>query len=266
MASAEDLGTAAVTETLESFRQLAVLDLDVAGAVWMSDGVYDAWHDATNSLRSVDCGSFWLVHVLPLAGGAGGAPYGALYSPWLGGLFSFGMDQNAATVTSMALEFEANAVVTASDPTALARALMDSIRLGAAAFDGLGGAPTGTEIAKATRTELTSRAKKYASTLTSAYDNSRTGRAVESTLLDLAEGEFPGALSLLEDEAEPWIASLTPVWLSSSGGRTIVVLGSSYQPLNLAWIEFDDVAKAHVASVSLIKLFDRVVTRGGEET
>jgi hypothetical protein len=214
----------------------------------------------------VDGGSFWLVHAFALVGSnAAPAPYAALYSPWLGALLVFGMDESAATLTTVGLEFASDAVESAADPMALAEALMASIRQGAAAFDAKAGAPEASEIEKSARSTLTARAKKYASTLRGAYDDSRTGRAVETTLLNLTEGDFLGPLSLLEGTDERWLASLTPVWFYSRSG-TVVVLGSSYAPLDMIWIEFDDVASASISSVSLIRLFDRVVTREGGDT
>jgi hypothetical protein len=257
----------AILEVVESFHQLALVDPDAAGAVWMSDAAYPVWHDIIGELTDQTTGSsLWFVHTLSLAEvGDNGVPYGGLYSPWLGVLLVFELDEDVSVVADFSLQLATEPLRSASDPMELAEALMASIRQGAAAFEQTLGTLASTEVDEDVRSTVVARITDYTESLRPTYANgSPAGQAVEVILNRMVAGRFAGPLSLLKNEDERWIATLIPVWLDSNAGRTFVALGSSYVPLDMVWLEIDDTANADVASVSLIRLFNQVTTRGGE--
>ncbi len=253
-----------IMAVVESFQRLAVLVPDVAGEVWMSDAAYKDWSQFVGQLDDHAIGSaVCFVHAVPLAGESdNGSPYGGLYSPWLGMLLLFQLDENATTITSFSLLQVTEPIKATADPVELSMALMASIEAGSSAFEGVG-VPGG----DGDRSTFVARVGDYDKILTGVYSSeSPVGRTVEGVLGRLYTGDFAAPLSLLKGEEEYWIASLTPIWFASGAGFSIVALASTASSFNLVWLEIDEADGGKVESVSLIRLFDSVKTRGGEES
>lgn len=249
---------------VESFQRLAVLVPDVAGEVWMSDVAYKDWSQFVDQLDDHAIGiAVCFVHAVPLAGESdNGSPYGGLYSPWLGMLLLFQLDENATTITGFSLLQVTEPIEATANPVELSMALMASIEAGSAAFEGAVGLGGGGD-----RSTFVARVGDYDKILTGVYSSEApVGRTVEAVLGRLYTGDFAAPLSLLKGEEEYWIASLTPIWFGSGAGSSIVILASTASSFNLAWLEIDEADGGKVESVSLIRLFDSVKTRGGEES
>lgn len=259
-----DVDPVEVLQVVESFRRLAMLEPAIAGGVWMDDTTRSEWRGLVESLTESAIGSsVWLIDAQAFAGtSTNGTPMGGLYSPWIGVLLVLELDETAATIVGFSLEPVDDPIEIALDPFDLALDLMDSIERGAAMFEKVVGAHGEATSADERRSTFAARVAAYDDVVSPAFDPAAMGSGIERVLDRILAGIYDGPLSLLEGEDVGWIASLTPVWV---GDVEVVVLGSPAEPLNLVWLELRDGA-ADVLSVSLIQLFDRVTTRGGEES
>lgn len=259
--------TIAIAEVVESFRQLAVLDPDAAGAVWMSEAAYEGWHDVVGDLNDEPVGlTLCFLHTLMFAEVSDeGIPYGGLYSPWLGVLLVFELDEIGATVKGFSLQL-LDQPGDVTRPAELAESLMDGMRLAASEFEQAVGIEMGTVVDGAVRSELADRAAKADDSLSLLYiADSEGAELARAVVKRVVAGDVGGPLSLLRGETDNWIASLLPVRYSDIAGEgSIVILASAYVPLDLVWMNVDPVASGSVHEAALIRLFDSVVTSGGE--
>ena len=265
--SASTQDSADVAVVMESFQRLAVMDPDIAGAVWMSDSAYDSWHELLREMdKQASASSLWFVHTLPLtAVSDGGLPYGGIYSPWLGILLVFELDESASTITGFSLEYIADPISAGSDPVNLAVELMDSIGIGAEAFDSTVGLFLEADTGRAERRALAERVGRFAKPLDSMYEaDTAKAQLIAGILESMLTGEFPGHLSLLETQDEAWIAGLTPISSADYADQLVVVLASSVEPYDLVWLEIADDESGAPRRVTLIQLFESVTTRGSD--
>jgi len=259
--------TIAIAEVVESFRQLAVFDADAAGAVCMSEEAYDGWSALVGGLDEEPVGwALCFLHTLMFAEVSGdGVPYGGLYSPWLGVLLVFELDEIGARVTGFSLQL-LDQPGDAKRPAELAESLMEGMRLAASKFARSVGMEIDTSVGGDIRSELADRVAKAGAALAPLYATDSDGDAsAQSVIKRVVAGESSGPLSLLGREPDNWIASLVPVWFQDAGGgSSVVVLATSYVPLDLVWVNVDSTASGSVREVALIRLFNSVTTSGGE--
>jgi len=251
-----------IVQVVESFRRLAILEPGIAGEVWMNEDTLDDWQDLVEPVERAAVGvSAWFVDAQPLAGvPEDGHPIGGLYSPWTGVLLCFDLDEGATTIEAVSVIAVVDPVESALGPSDLALGLMASLEEGSKAFEGaiegIGGSGNARDQGRA----FSDRVEAYDDLVGNAYGASTVGQAVGRVIDELSAGIFSGPLALLESEDEEWLSSLAPVWIGDEGK---VALASSAAPLELVWLEIDEAAE--VRSVSLIRLFDRVTTREGDD-
>lgn len=260
--------TIAIAEVVESFRQLAVLDADAAGAVWMSEEAYDGWSAVVGELDEEPIGwALCFLHTLMFAEASDdGVAYGGLYSPWLGVLLVFELDEIGARMTGFSVQL-LDQPGDAKRPAKLAESLMEGMRLAASEFEQAVGTQTDTGVDGDIRSELADRVAQAGAALAPLYTADTDGVSpAQSVIKRVVAGESSGPLSLLGREADKWIASLVPVrhYQDAGGGSSVVVLATSYVPLDLVWVNVDLTASCSVREAALIKLFDSVTTSGGE--
>ena len=259
--------TIAIAEVVESFRQLAVFDADAAGAVCMSEEAYDGWSALVGGLDEEPVGwALCFLHTLMFAEVSGdGVAYGGLYSPWLGVLLVFELNGAGAKVTGFSLQL-LDQPGDAKRPAELAESLMEGMRLAASKFARSVGMEIDTSVGGDIRSELADRVAQAGAALAPLYATDSDGDAsAQSVIKRVVAGESSGPLSLLGREPDNWIASLVPVWFQDAGGgSSVVVLATSYVPLDLVWVNVDSTASGSVREVALIRLFNSVTTSGGE--
>ena len=259
--------TSAIAEVLESFRQCALVDPDGAGAIWMNEVTYKSWSDLVGEMddEPVGLGLFFLHTLMFAEVDDNGVPYGGLYSPWLGALLVFQLDEDGATAVGFSLQL-LDRPTDASTPAELAELLMDEMRSAASIFEGAVGLQAETSIDEDIRAELAERVRDAGTVLAPIYATDSDGVSpVQTAIRQLVAGDASGPLSILKREPGNWIASLVPTWYQDTdGGSSVVVLATSYVPLNLVWLDVDSAAGGSVRQAALIKLFDSVTTSGGE--
>jgi len=259
--------TIAIAEVVESFRQLAVFDADAAGAVCMSEEAYDGWSALVGGLDEEPVGwALCFLHTLMFAEVSGdGVAYGGLYSPWLGVLLVFELNGAGAKVTGFSLQL-LDQPGDAKRPAELAESLMEGMRLAASKFARSVGMEIDTSVGGDIRSELADRVAQAGAALAPLYATDSDGDAsAQSVIKRVVAGESSGPLSLLGREPDNWIASLVPVWFQDAGGgSSVVVLATSYVPLDLVWVNVDSTASGSVREVALIRLFNSVTTSGGK--
>ena len=260
-------GLAEIIVVVESFQRLAMLEPSIAGDVWMRDTAIASWQELIEPLDDKSAGgALWFVHTVPFAASStDGMPYGSLYSPWLGILLVFALDEDATTIIAATLEYVADPIVPEADPVDLAIALTDSITAGAEAFENLVGTALQLDTARNALSTLEARVSEHAANLQPVYAADIAISQSIATVIDtLISGQFPGPLSLVEREDEEWFTQLAPVAWTQAPEGSVVVLASSGWPYQLLWLEM--AVDGAVTSASLLRLFDSVTTRGGEDT
>ncbi|MEW5826988.1 MAG: hypothetical protein AB1778_09185 [Candidatus Bipolaricaulota bacterium] len=258
-----------VLQAIESFRRLAVLDPAAAGQVWMSSAVAAAWEiDMGRAVADSVAALALFGHAVPFARGGGevSPPAGALYSPWVGALLVFSFDARASQVESYSILSAEVLTREWEEPAPFAVAAMDAIDVAFSQFRRTAdGEDTSREV---TAQDLRSAVTAASSSLESAYglvERPTMAQANVATAVDalLAERlEWP--LDLLDETSDGWRASLRPVWIATHREATFVVLASPMSPLDWVWLDVSAyAAEPLVRSVSLIRLYESLVTRGG---
>ncbi|MBU1050631.1 hypothetical protein KKG90_11485 [Candidatus Bipolaricaulota bacterium] len=258
-------GLLEITVVIESFQRLAMLEPSVAGDVWMNDAANSDWQRLIADLDDAsESGALWFVHTIPFAAlHTDGMPYGSLYSPWLGILLVFELDENATIITGLTLQYVAEPILAGVDPIDLAIALAESITAGAEAFEVLVGTSLQLDTGRDTRSTLKTRVDEHAGSLQPIYAaDIAISQFIVAVLDTLVSGRFPDPLSLVRGEDAEWFMQLAPVAWTQEPESAVVVLASSGWAYQLLWLEITD--NGAVSSASLIRLFDSVTTRGGD--
>ena len=264
--AAEDVD---ILQVVQSFQRLASLDPAAAGSVWMTDEAAEDWSDFVRRTTTDGTDAMALFgHGYRLTSiHSDGIPFGGLYNPWVASLIAFSLDERATTITGFALFVAEDQPIDSPDAQTFAGELMARIERVDAQLSGI--AQTDLAADSASWTQISSKLDEYVETLRWIYGASldgSTGQAnVHASIDRLAAESFDGALSLLRREDEDWLDSLFPVWAVAGSTGTFVAFSSTEQPLDLVSMRVAAGGSSDpIRSVSVIRLFDRLTTRGGE--
>jgi len=268
-ASAADGATVEeVVQAIHSFQQLAILDPATAGEVWMEGREASSWkRDVEEAIGDLFEATILFGHMIPLAAADETGVWAALYSPWVGMLLLFTYDPLATVVTSYSIHPAEKLDDSAGGPLAFATAAMTAIDSIVATFDAFQNGETPREELSAR--DLGRRVDDATDRLAIAYadpEGASEAAPLSSALDRLFAEDLEGPLTILEAESYSWVDSLLPLWIRAEAGSTYVVLASMEAPLDWAWLETDDDASRSIRSVSAIRLYDRIVTREGDES
>jgi hypothetical protein len=257
-----------VIQAVHSFQQLAMLDPGAAGEIWMEGGTASDWKRFVE--RSVDdlFDAFVLFgHMIPFASATEDGARAGLYSPWVGMILLLSFDPLASTVESYSVHPGSRLPYDLEDPATFAASAMVAIDSAAKVFDAfkIGQSPREGLLAEDLGERLDETVGALAALYGAMEQPTEEGEFLASTVDRLFAVELEGPLALLEPEPRTWIDSLLPLWIGKQASLSFVVLASMASPLEWVWLEVDGGnAEAPVRSVSVIGLYDRMVTRGGE--
>jgi len=253
----------------DSFFQLAIWSTEDAARIWMEGEASVAWTEFTRQvLTSQELAISLFSHYFVLGEIApDGTPVAVVWSPWVGVLYVLEFSVTGTEIRGFGVESLAVDLAGELDATATALAIMNGIgqaeaRLSELALTGAMPMPDPEGLQK-----LAERAKAHAEHLALLYPIEAASEAKIQSLVDSAasirSAEFDDLLEVLAEAEEGWRASLLPVHLGGSGTRSIAVLASMMEPLDLVWLESSDQG---LTSVSWIRLFDEVTTHAGGES
>jgi len=260
-----------ILPVIQSFQRLGMIDPAAAGSVWMTEESAVEWSDfvrqaGANAMEGIALfgHGYWLTGF-----GDDGMPFGGLYNPWIGSLIVLEMDRRAVTINRFLLFTVESEPILSLDSQALATDLMARIERADERFADL--IQTDLVSDSDAWSEISSRIDDYVPTLGWIYGASPDGSSAQAnaqTAIDrFVDGPFDGALSLLRREDPAWLARLFPVYAEVDTDETFVVFSSTESPLDLVSMtvaakETDD----PIRSLSVIRLFDRLTKRGGEDS
>jgi len=263
---ASDASMEDVIQAIHSFQQLAAVDPAAAGNVWMEERTASTWRRTVEqAVEDLFDATILFGHLVPLAAADETGVRAGLYNPWVGMLLLLTFDPLATAVESYSIRSAAQLGDEAGDPLAFATEAMSAIDTVVTAFDAFkSGALPGRELSAR---DLDRRVEEVAESLLASLGDARTAED-GSSLLDaialLFAGELEEPLTLLEAKSTDWVDSLLPLWVRAGATSTVVVLASMESPLDWAWLQVGDDAERPIESVSVIRLYDRIVTRGGD--
>lgn len=265
---ADGADTQGVIQAVHSFQQLAVLDPVTAGVAWMEDRAASDWQRLVES--SVDDlfdASILFGHVIPFAFADDTGAHAGLYSPWVGMLLLLDYDSLASVIESFSIHPATRLPNDLDDPAAFAASAMASIDSAAAVFEAFTGGESPREELSAK--DLGQRIDETAEALDALYgavdQPTENDEALRSAVDRVFADELEGPLALLDSESRDWINFLLPLWMGKQVSSSFVVLASMASPFDWVWLEVDSMrAESPIRSVSMVRLYDRIVTQGGE--
>jgi len=253
----------------DSFFQLAIWSTEDAARIWMEGEATVAWTEFTRQvLTSQELAISLFSHYFVLGEIASdGTPIAVVWSPWVGVLYVLEFSMNGAEIRRFGVESLAVEIAGTNDATATALAIMDGIQQAESRLSELAQTSSLPMPDVTGLQALADRATAHAENLALLYPVEAASEAQIQTLVDSAESirgaEFDDLLEVLAEADEGWRASLLPVHLGSSGTRSIAILASMMEPLDLVWLESSDQG---LTSISWIRLFEEVTTRAGGES
>ena len=255
-----------VIQAVHSFQQLAVLDLSAVGDVWMEGRSASGWRGTfEGAIDDLFEATILFGHMIPLATADETGVRAALYNPWVGMLLLLSFDPLATLIESYSIHPAEPLGDEADSPLAFATVAMSAIDSVVATFDAFkDGSTPGDELSAK---DLGQRVDEAADRLAAAYGSpeAASDEPLLANAIDLLFAEeLEEPLTLLEAESYDWINSLLPLWTGSQGSTTYVVLASMESPLDWTWLEIGDDADRPIDSVSVIRLYDRIVTQRGD--
>jgi len=251
-----------VVQAIHSFQQLAVLDPSTAGEVWMEGRVASNWDQVVGT--AIDDrfeATILFGHLVPFAAADESGVRAGLYNPWIGLLVLLAFDPLATAVESCSVHAAEALGSEAADPLAFATEAMAAID---AAYDAFAGAAAAGEELSAR--DLGDRIDEATKRLGSVYGHDEADTVLADAIDRLFAEELTEPLTVFGEESEAWMSSLLPLWTSEADSWTFVVLASMASPLDWAWLEIGHGAGHPIDSASVIRLYDRIVSQGGDGT
>jgi hypothetical protein len=259
-----------IVQAVHSFQQLAVLDPVTAGEIWMEGETASDWTRFVE--RSVDDrldASVLFGHMIPFASADDTGAYAGLYSPWVGMLLLLDYDPLATVVEAYSIHPAMRLPSDVDDPEAFALAAMAAIDSASAQFDAAaGGEGLPAEMSARDVEGVVDAVRPQLASAYGLIESPSIAQANVETAMDLVfadELAFP--LDLLNEIPSIWRNMLLPVWIAEARVATFIVLASPTSPLDWVWLEVSaDQVEPLILSVSLMKLYDSLTTRGGEDS
>jgi len=250
----------AITQAVYSFQQLAMFDPEAAGEIWMAQGIRRDWMNLVEMSfdGETDAVFFFQYAVSFQTELEDDRALAGLYSPWMGTLLLLRLDAAGTQIDGFSLLLSESLGALEGSPEDAALELMDRIEAASNEF-----ASSASRSSLPASTDVSEAVGDYSEQLSPLYGFAGDPHtATAKAILDgLAGATLPGPLSLLAEDDEVWPTTLVPIWFDADSGY--LGLASNYLPLSIAWIEFSE--DGEIATVSILDLFDRIVTRGGEE-
>jgi len=259
-----------VVQAVHSFQQLATLDPVTAGEVWMESRAAKSWRDyAKRAADDVVEAQILFGHAIPFAHATeDGSPVAGLYNPWVGTLILFSYDERASIVEAFSIHEAERLGDQALKPEAFAVDAMAAVDAVSAQFDAFAGA--GELPGRMSARDLENAVNAAIAILGTAYGMTDDPTIAQANVVVSIESLFAEELippiDLLEEMSDAWRSLLVPVWMAESAETTYVVLASPASPIDWLWLEIATEASAQpIRSASLLRLYDRILSRGGED-
>ena len=268
LAAAQADDSAGMIQVVQSIQRLGMIDASSVAMVWMTDQAATVWSEFAEVAADSGEEAFALFsHNIWLATqDTNSNQIGGLYNPWVGSLIVFVMDPQATLVTASVAILVDTDPLDVSDAQGFAQEAMHRIEQASQRFETIAasGLPESSDIH-----QVADRVDQAVLTLRWLYGASEDGSDLQTNTraaLDALEsGSQEGALSLLRREDNRWVAELYPVWGSTMGTESFVLLSTTEEPLSFVSLRVSgEVSDDPITSVSVIHLFDRLTTRGGD--